>query len=398
MADRERSAPPALAARFRQAFDTWRRAPVLLHLLAVASLALVPTLRWHTELLDLRTALPDENPYFHAFDRVDAGASPFENTGYLYPPAFAAGGARLARVAGRPLVAAALRTANLLGLAACVWIALAWVPARLRFRFLAGAGYILLAPPTNFGVSLGNLSLAVIGISLAALLLVRRWPVAAGALLGAGIALKPIALFAIPALLVSRRELGPRRPLVAAGAALGIVALLVLPFPHLGDFLELAASSRVERSVTLHRFPALFGFDVHALWISAPIAAGAALLLLRRRLGTARRICVIVTAALACTPLVWSHTLLLALPLQALALAVVVARFRERGMSASGAQSLIPLLELCTVLTCVAGIQFSAGAGNIGDQGIALQAAAAAIPALSPALLAGYLLRTTSDF
>ncbi|MDH3283530.1 MAG: hypothetical protein OEQ13_02225 [Acidobacteriota bacterium] len=393
------SMPSALAARLAEAHADWRRLPLIAHVLVVVVLSLVPFLRNGVELVDLGTALPDENPYFMAFDRVAVGDSPFGGTHYLYPSVFAYGGAFVQERLGRGAIAAFMRVANLLGVGMAVWLALSWLPLTIGTRTLAGAAYILVSPPINFGVLLGNASLAVTGLTLAALYMFRSRPVLAGTLLGGGIALKPIAVMAVPALAAYRTGRGRCQQLVAASVAIAVVALLVLCFPYLREFLELASTSRVGRSVTLHRFPGLFGLEVNAFWISVPIALLVLLYLHRHPLGPAHALCLMTTAALAVTPLVWSHTLLLALPLQVLALTVVVSRFAaSRSDGAGVAVSRRAFYEMAFVLLGIAGIQFARGAGNIGDQGALLQAVAASVPALSPAALTIYVFRTTESF
>ncbi len=173
---------------------------------------------------------------------------------------------------------------------------------------------------------------------------------------------------------------------------------LVLLFPHLDELLALTDTHRVAATISLHRFPRLFGFEVNALWISAPLALAAVALAARLRLGRARLLCFAVTASIAVTPLVWSHTLVLLLPLEVLALAVAADRWAELRDEPPGSSPLPNWLEPVLVVLAVAAIQLSAGAGSIGDRILVLQLFGAGVPALAPLALLAYLLATTEEF
>ncbi|MCZ6727000.1 MAG: glycosyltransferase 87 family protein [Acidobacteria bacterium] len=367
-----------------------------MHLGCVLLLALVPALRWWPMVSSTDMPLSDEIPYFAAFERVAAGESPYDGSDYLYTPVFAFAGAWSMENLGHDATVALLRGINFLGLAMTIWCALAWFRWTLVQRLVVGSAVMLMAPQVSYSVLFGNLSLAVCGLILSGLVLAPRRPLLAGLLLGVSIVLKPIAPLAVGCLFLRPARAGGRRQMVAGAVAAVVVAVLILIFPYRDGFFDLLSTDRVSRTVSLHRFPKLLGFDISILWVSLPIALAAAALVLRGGLGRSRFLCLALTASVASTPVVWSHTLLLLLPVQALALAVVLDRWRTR--RADDAHRLPRWVEPALVLLAVAGLQFASGAGGIDDQGLLLQAVGTAIPALAPFVLLGYVLHHTESF
>ncbi len=311
------------AGALRRAAAAWRALPLRGHLLAVLLLALAAFARYPFP----RTPAPrgDEVVYTQAFEVSRQGGSPYGVTGYFYPRAFAHAGAGLTALTGEGGALAVLRAANLLGLAFAFWAATAWLPVSITQRWLAAAALLCLSPAVYAGLDLGNVSFLIVGLTLTALLGWPRWPLRAGALLGAGIALKPIAAAAIPILLVHRpRDSQKRgRPLLAAATAAAVAAALLLPLSDLRAMLaqEMVALADA-RSFSLHRLLGLAGLEVPrivlALAVIALAAAGARLL----TMSSAQLLAYVVAAISLATPLVWNHTLIVALPVQGLALAL----------------------------------------------------------------------------
>lgn len=391
--------PAAARARaFAAAFAGWAGLPLRVHAGCLLVLMLVPLVRWWPMVTENEVPLGDEVAYFNAFDLVAAGESPFLEPDYLYPSVFAYAGAWSVAHLGRQATDGLLAGANLLGLAVAIWCSSAWLPWGAGRRLAAGVAFILLAPQVRYSVEFNNFSLAVAGMVIAGLLLVPRRPLAAGLLLGASVALKPVAPMAVACLPCARREGHARQRVVAAAAAALVAAGLVLPFPHLDALLALTATERVAASISLHRFPKLFGFEIDALWISAPLALAALALVAGRRFGRARLACFAITASIVVTPLVWSHTLVVLLPLEVLALAVAADRWAGLRRRPPESALLPPWLEPVLVVLAVAAIQLSAGAGSIGDQHLVLQLFGAGVPAVSPLALLAYLLATTEPF
>ena len=378
------------------AFDRWLSLPWTWHLLAVVILAALPLVRWGSWLVDLDEPFPDATAYYRAFDKVGNGESPLAGSDFLYPSFFAYLGHGVDGLLGRPWTVALLRAVNLLGLGAAVWCALAWLPRPPPQRLLIGALFVLLAPQVNYSIYMGNLSLAVVGATLWGLSFAWRRPALGGALLGLGIALKPIAPLIVLGLGVGRRGESNGNLRRAALTAALVAAALFFLFPYRLEFLELLATPRVGWSVTLHKALYLIGLQVSSLWISVPIAVLYLWLLWRRPLARGQFIALSTAAALAATPLVWSHTLLLALPFEVMALWVAWQRFRG-GRDGFDRPNWRPVYEVALVCLAVAALQFAAGFAVLIDQPRSIQAAATSIPALAPWFLAAYLLRFAGE-
>jgi hypothetical protein len=396
----ETSAQRAAAARSQRLathYLDWCRRPALRHAACLALLTFMPLLRWSPALAS-REPLGDEPAYRAAFTQVAAGASPYVGTDYVYPAAFAFAGAWSAAHVGLESTMYLLRAANLAGLAVVVWCSLAWLSWPLPHRLVVGSAFVLLAPQVAHSVLLGNLSLAVSGLVIAGLLLVPKAPLVAGCLLGASLALKPIAPMIVPSLLAAVDRDERRARLVAGGAALVLTLALVLLFPYARELVALQETSRVATTVSLHRIPRLLGYQINALWISAPLALAALAVLRRRPLGHGRFLCFATTASVVVLPVVWSHTLILTLPLQVLALTVAADRLRSGAGREHAPRGLPWWLEPALVALAVASLQFAAGAGAIDDQGVVIQAAGALLPALAPIGLLAYLLAYTEAF
>ncbi len=393
-----RGAAAERSRRLSENYRRWSRRPRVQHVACILILALVPLLRWWPALSGGAEPLGDEPAYQAAFARVAAGESPYGGTGFVYPAAFAFAGAWCVEHLGLDATMHLLRGANLLGLATVVWCSMAWLAWSILRRLWVGAAFILLAPQIAHSILLGNVSLAVAGLVVASLLRVPRAPLSAGLALGASIALKPIAPMTVACLIGASHEEARRSRWLAAAAATLVALILISAFPYPGQLIDLQATERVSTTVSLHRLPKLFGLEINALWISGPLALAALALLRRLKLGPARFLCFATTASLVVLPLVWSHTLVLALPLQVLALSVTVDRLHGLSRTKGPAGSLPRWLEPALVLLAVASLQLSAGAGVIDDQNLTIQLAGAMLPALAPIGLLAYLLAHTERF
>ena len=197
-------------------FKAWRSQPILLHLLALVLLALVTTLRWWPNIFATQP-MNDEMIYLRAFRNTASGLSPFDRSGYLSFSLLAhLGGWSLAHLGEGPTLAL-VRAGNLAGVSTTAWCATAWAPWGPRGRWVAAGLYLALAPAVGFGIVMGNLSLLVSGMIVAALYCWPRRAVLAGSLLGASIIAKPLAPGAIVALLAHRPANRGRAHLVAGG-------------------------------------------------------------------------------------------------------------------------------------------------------------------------------------
>ncbi len=373
-----------------RAWQQWCRGPWWLHVVAVASLAALAALRSWPVVANLSEPLGDEVCYLRAFESVLAGESPFEQPCYVYPSVVALTGGLGFELLGRDATVALMRALNHVGLGFAAWMAVGWLPASWIRRAAGAAAFVALAPQAVYSVRFGNLSMLAVGLILLALACGSRRPLTGGGLLGASIAVKPLA----PMVALGWLLAGPTRALrLAGGVALGAAALLVLAFPHLDDLLALHRTDKVVRTVTFHRFPPLLGLETSALWISLPLALGFLWWLVRSEPGPGQRLALLTVACLAVTPVVWSHTLVLALPLEVMVGTVAWRRWSRRRAAVAGAW-----IEPAFVAVAVVAIQFAAGAGGVDDRAVALQLVAGAVPGLAPIFLVAYLLRATDRF
>jgi hypothetical protein len=274
---------------------------------------------------------------------------------------------------GEGVVIALMRSVNLLGLAVTVWCSFAWTPWRWRSRLAAGALIIVLSPAIHFSLFLGNLSLTIAGLIVGGLLLWPRRPVLAGVLLGSSVAIKPLAPVALVTLLC---------------------------FPELDRMMRLAYWSRLERTVSLHRFAYLLGWQQGVLLISAAVAVVAIVVARWRPLGRTHLLALAVTAALAATPLVWAHTLVACLPVQVLALTTALLRYRQEigDGPAAGAIQVRRRHQLLFVALGVIAIQFAEGPSGIYDQNLIIQWLGTIPPAVAPAALTAYIFKFVEPF
>lgn len=363
------------------------------HLVAVLLLLLVLAAR-HTAIVLSPEPINDESIYFDAFERVMRGGSPFERSGYLTVSLLAYLGGWSLEAIGPAATLVILRLANLAGAATVAWCALAFVGWTWWGRLAAAAAYLLLAPAVGFGVFVGNLSLAVSGMIVAALLWWRRRPAVAGVLLGTSVIAKPLAPGAIVTLLFRRDEQDTRAHLVAGGLGAAITLAVIALSPHLEQALAIDPFPRLARSVSPHRLVHLLGLRGAELWLSAAIAGIVALIARRSRLGPVRLIALATTAAVATTPLVWSHTLLVTLPLQVICLTILWQRSKRPGGRYGSRAS---RFEVVGVLLAVAAIQLAEGATNIYDQSLWIQWLGSLPPIVAPAALTLYLWHHTGN-
>lgn len=365
----------------RQPLDRWQ------HALALGVLFVTTLLRFYPAVTST-APLGDEMAQEKAFLEEAAGLSPYLDGSYVYPPSLLRIGAALRKLP-LPSPYLPLRAASILGLAIVVWYAtgrLAWRP----WQRLAGAMfYVLLAPGVRQGIEFGNLSFAVGGAILAGLLAWERFPVGSGLILGASLLVKPLAPAALVALLFHRPAGGGHRHWLAAIVAGVAAALALLPDPEFAAFLRHGSHAWVlERTVSPHRFLALAGVPEGASILSLILLAGVAVVARARVVHREQLLAVALAGCVLVAPVVWNHTLVLTLPLQAMALALACERYRAAGEGDRRWRA----WEATGIVLAVAALSFAEGATGIDDRGVALQLFATIPPALSPALLAAYVL------
>lgn len=392
------------ARRLREAFENWAGWPLRRHVLAILVLAAIALLRHGAAVLE-REPLVDEKFYLAAFELAAEGESPYAKSGFYYPPAFAHGGGFLLDSLGESGVVALLRGLNLLSLGFVVWVATAWLGTSLGSRpwwrgLAAGAAVICLAPGAWLGLLLGNLSFLAMAPVLGALLAWRPRPIGAGLMLGASLAVKPLAPVAILALIAHRpaedgdQSVGVRHRLAAAVAGVAGALLLLLP-----RGLDQMLSQPVEeltraRIVSLHRALGHIGLAVDPIWVAGLVAVAVVVTVrVAGPLGRSQLLFVATAGAALATPLLWNHTLLMTLPLQAAALHLAMERLR----AAPAERRRRRRYDLAFVLLAVAALLFVNG-GGVDDRAQALQALVVVVPSLAPAALAAYVLAVADPF
>ena len=378
-----------------------RGLPWSIHLAAILVLALAATIRFFP-VVTSAGARTDERVYLHAFRAVSSGESPYsaataDGLRFYYPPAFAVLGAAALDTFDSRTVVIALRSANGLGLASCLWISLLFAPLRWQWCLAAAVLYIALGPAAlHHGLRSGNLSLAVVGSSLLGLAAWRQRPFIAGLLLGASTIVKPVAPIALSTLATHRPTLGGRKHLLAAvtGLALGTAALFASPWWT--EYLALdgdVGAWPLRRSISLYRWLHLMGLEVSPIVLVLVVALAAAGLARRSPISPRQFLILAIVGMMLATPALWSHTMLLALPLQIMALARAWARLRSRQPSASRRAR----YELALVILAVAALQFSDGiGGGLEVAPVLFQLPALAVPIWAPACLAMYVWREPS--
>ncbi len=351
----------------------------------VAGLALVIAARhWVHAIASI--PLNDEISYMRAIDFVLAGRSPYTRGNYLYPPLLAVLGAGIVDRLGAAPFLWLLRALSYLGLAATVWIGLIAVPWR-RWFLPAAVAFVCLAPAVTYSIELHNISPLIAGTTLVALWVWPRLPVTAGVLLGLGAVIKPM-VFLVPFLLLLHRpRAGGFRHRIAGSVGLAVTALLLWLPPYLHDMFALASkTATIPRSVSFHRLAYLAGWEQGALWVSAAIAVVAVIVVRRLELGRLEILVVAVIASLMATPVLWSHTLVLSIPVQTMVLERLYRRRQEGRLRFR--------FEPVFVILAVAAIQLAAGASSVDDQGSAFQVYSTLPIAVAPLVLAVYLMRT----
>jgi hypothetical protein len=359
--------------------------------------ALVLLLRFWTTLT-VPHSRADEAAYLRGFDAARAGRSPFVIAGYLYPPAFAVLGGHAADRFGIDIVRTVMRGATVVGAAVTVWLSVTVLPWSRSRRLLLALAIALSAPGVALCLRTGNVSPVVTALVLGSLLAWPRAPVGAGLLSAASLAVKPLGVLVAPLVTVHRPAGGGRRHLTAGVVAMVVAAALTLALggEYLRDFLEFGATlgsedPRVNRTVSLHRFLLSLGLPVGRLVVAVVVAVGSVLLVRRRPLDPTQLACFVITASCLATPALWTHALLMTLPIQILA--VRRALRRRDQLQRPGPRRRFRVYELLAVLLAVVGLHFSDKVGGL-DPHPSLGLAAALLPLVfAPPVLTWYILR-----
>lgn len=381
--------------------NTWigsRSNTKLHHLVALTILSLVILGRWWLYLTS-PTALGDEGIYLQAFRAASAEGEPNQVNGFYYPRTFALLGASVFGAVGEIGTRTLMRASSVAGLATTIWISVCMWAAPWNWRLILAAVFVSISPAVYFGIETGNISFAIIGTILLALALWSLLPVTSGLLLGGSTAIKPLAPLAILALMTHRPLPASRKSLIAG--AVGTVLMMVILLSSPG---YLATSSQAIdrlpfiRSFSLNRILSLMGLETSPLAIAVLLSV--LVLLVARAKSMSRRtlLCFGGVAAVVAVPIIWSHTLLLTLPLQVEALDRAASRRRYSIPSSAGsiesAGAIWRRYEVIFVVLAVAVLQSTSGLGAVDDQGPVFQLAVLTIAYLSAPFLMAYVLAT----
>jgi hypothetical protein len=347
----------------------------------------------------------DGSNYQAAIDLVLSGRSPYEHRLYPYPPTLAVLGAWVSRLWGEETFRTVFRLFNILGGCAAIWGSLLITNWSLRLRLCLGAFGVLTVPTFLEGLNFDNVSTLVSGAAISGLVLWHRLPVAAGIFLGLSLALKPIALLAFFLLLFHRPLYPQKRHILAVGIAavttglfLAIRPLLFLSaFRHPNVIKTMQDWSLSQINISLYRLLVDFGLNLSPFLVLMIILMIGIVLIRIRPLDPDRLACLACAASLLSIPVVWEHTLLLALPIQTFSFAVAVRRalaFRKSYPPPVRDPKLQrPLVHLLLVSAGIITV-FEGGRYGVLGKGVPwLHGVMLLIPTSAIVLLTGYVLR-----
>lgn len=382
LADKRR--PESPSDIFEESRQSWRQLTRYQHSVAVLLLILLSLLRWPASVSNHPRG--DEKVYLAGFTEVLNGDSPYTVRGFYYPPGFARLGAWVLDWGGQVGVLFALRLANHVGICLVIWLAMSWLPLRLGQRWLVGALVLCLSPAIHGGIVWGNVSFAAIALVIFGLQCWEKSVLLAGLLLGVGLAVKPLAPGALAVLVAHRPQDVRSRPMRVVAVAIVVGAVGMLPLSQLRQMLALSPGSLAySRSVSLQRFLATLGLEVPHSATAVLVLVLVMALAYRRNLSSVQLECLAIAAITLATPIVWGHTLMITLPIQAMASCAALMRYRAHGR----------LREPIFVALAILMIHCGRAAG-IDGLAHYLQALLLAFPVLTPTLLAGYVVWVAS--
>lgn len=329
------------------------------HGLIVAALFAAGAWSWSAHLRS-PSPLTDEAIYLRAFRHLLAGDSPYLEPGFLYPPPFAVIGAAALRRLGEPVLLAVLRHLNLAAACVAVWVAIGERVWPLAVRWAAATAVVTLSPLLGTGLGQGNLSYVAVALTLLGARAAIVRPRLAGAAIGLGLALKPLALpltlvFLLAPVASGDDRRGLRTCAVTAWAVAGAV-LMALGARFLpGMTSRLPGVPASPHNVSLSRALHCFGIDLPPALLGLAVVGATLLVLRRRELALPQLVAAGTVASALALPVVWPHTFTLTLPAQAGAL--------ERACVPSVWQRRIGWTRPALVLAAVASVHGSLGTG-----------------------------------
>ncbi len=361
------------------------------HALGVTLLVTVAVVGWWRPLTATRP-LGDEAPTVCAALALADGRSPASCERYLYAEVVGRGAATVVTLGGPIALLVLLRASIWLGAAVTLWVSLSLTRWSFVARASLGAVAILCWSPVAQSLSLGNLSTATAGLTVAALAWRRRHATGAGVLLGLAITLKPLPAVVPLVLLAHAAGSSWRcRRLSSPELTSGLVAVVVAAALAAagGGFAPLPAfDPAAQDSVTLVRALHQLGLAVPALPCFVIVALAAAVLAARGGLKPPLVDALSLVASLLSAPLVWNHSFVFVAPVIALALERAVEAYRRAGADAVARQR--GVLALLGVTLAALAITLSDAFAALGH-GSAAGSVALGVPMSAPAALFAYL-------
>ena len=350
---------------------------------------------WYRDELVARGVQSDLAGYLRAFDRYEAGGDPYDDPDFLYTPVFVVVGNAAYQALGPRAFVLAFRAAALLGVWVLVWLSLrpvrwAWPAA------LVAAALVVPSGLTDNGIHCANLTLVLAPLLAVGLLLGETHPLLGGALAGSVNAIKPLGVTALAVATTPERGRAPRREQVIAAAAAGVAIaawLLLVGRQLLPEMLSRARGKPEEgHHLSIHRALYQLGIHVPAVVVFAVVTALGCAIAWRYARTVEQRTAIGLAFSAMALPVVNPNTLLMSLPIQALALDRAAARWRTRSE-----RTWRTVVELTIVGAAVIGVHGALGTVAFHDLPWPLGGLVTLIPHLEIAFLTLYALRPAGE-
>lgn len=347
---------------------------------------------WYRDEMVARGVQSDLAGYVRAFDRLQAGGDPYDDPDFLYTPPFVVLGNQAYQARGLREFVLAFRAAALLGVWVLVWLSLR--PVRWPWpAALVAAVLVVPSGLTDNGIHCMNLTLVLAPLLAVGLLMGERRPLLGGLLAGSVNAIKPLGVTALAVAATPERARRPRREqVVAAGAAAVVIALWLLAVGRrlLPEMLSRARGKPEQgHHLAIHRALYQLGVHVPAVAVFAVVTVLGCAIAWRYAKTVEQRTAIGLAFSAMALPVVNPNTLLMSLPIQALALDRAAARWRE----AAPMRTWRTVAELALVGAAIFGIHGALGTVAFHDLPWPLGGLVTLIPHLEIVFLALYAVR-----
>ena len=350
---------------------------------------------WYRDELVARGVQSDLAGYLRAFDSYAAGGDPYDDPDFLYTPVFVVVGNVAYQALGPRAFVLAFRAAALLGVWVLVWLSLR--PVRWPWPAeLIAAALVVPSGLTDNGIHCANLTLLLAPLLAVGLLIGERHPLLGGTLAGSVNAIKPLGVTALAVAATSERGASARRAqLLAAGAAAAAIAFwLLLVGRHLLPEMLSRAHGKPEQGhhLSIHRALYQLGIHVPAVAVFVVVTALGCAIAWRYARTVEERTAIGLAFSAMALPVVNPNTLLMSLPIQALALDRAAARWGPASQ-----RTWRTVAEPAIVGAAVAGIHGALGTVAFHDLPWPIGGLVTLIPHLEIGFLTLYALRPARE-